>query len=98
MLGGYNVFGPGAYAEKTFGALPPHTGIRIQFTFTRVDAWRDGVGLLIVDGIEAWRKSFNSGEAGSVPACGAGGHQVNNEIPAYVDVTVDHYLEDVTIR
>ena len=99
MLGGYNVFGIGAYAEKTFTALPPHTGIRIRFTFTRIDAWSDGDGLLLVDSVEAWRKSFHWTDTfGSVAACGAGGHAVNNEIPAHVDVTVDHYAEDMTIR
>ena len=74
LLGGYEVFGPGAYVEKRLEGLPPHSAIRIQFMFVRVDAWRNGVGQLFVDGVEAWQKSFNYREASSTPACGRGGH------------------------
>ena len=37
MLGGYEVFGVNAYAERTFSGLPPHTHVRVQFTFIRID-------------------------------------------------------------
>ena len=98
MLGGYNVFGPGAYVEKTFSGLPPHSALRITLTFYRVDAWRDGVGLVLVDGMKAYQKSFHYLERGSISACGRGGHSLNNEIPAYVDVTVDHFSDSATVR
>ena len=37
MLGGYQVFGNGAFVQTFVADLPPHTALRVQFTFIRVD-------------------------------------------------------------
>ena len=37
MLGGYEVFGSGAYVQASFSNLPAHTALRVQGTFIRVD-------------------------------------------------------------
>ena len=47
MLGGFNVFGTGAYVERTFTNLPSHTKIRIQATFYKIDSW-DGEEYYII--------------------------------------------------
>jgi hypothetical protein len=40
FLGGNEVFGVGAYVEKTFVNLPDHDGIRIQATFLKWVAFK----------------------------------------------------------
>ena len=98
MLGGYGVFGVGAWVERTFENLPPHEALRLRLTFYRVDSWRDGEAQIWVDGNLAWRHSFWYREPGSTSACGTMGHALNNEIPAYADVPIAHYSDSVTIR
>jgi hypothetical protein len=39
MLGGYNIFGSGAYATKTFTNLPPFFKVRVWFRFYKIDTW-----------------------------------------------------------
>jgi len=98
MLGGYGVFGRGAYVERTFEQLPPHSALRIQLTFTRVDAWGDGQAQMFVDGHQIVAKSFSYLERTSTRACGVMGHSINNEIPYRVDAQVAHFSTDATIR
>ena len=99
MMGGYGIFGAGSYAEKTFHDLPAHAAVRVQLRFFKIDAWRAGPALVMIDGSEVWRKqSFSYREAGSTSACGTRGHPMNNEGVADVDVTASHYSSSVTIR
>ena len=46
MLGGYNIFGTGAYATKNYNNLPPHFRVRIWFRFYKIDSW-DSENLLV---------------------------------------------------
>lgn len=39
MLGGYNNFGKGAVAERTFTNLPAHSIARIYLNFWKIDSW-----------------------------------------------------------
>ena len=127
MAGGYQVFGANDFVEKAFTGLPPHSSLRVLVTYTRIDTLP--IGLLFVDGVEVWRRTWNYLEAKSINACGSasGGasnphvpcialgihplahkmrassraddyHSSQNEIQDFVDVEVDHYSENVTIR
>ena len=96
MLGGYQVLGSSDYVEKTFTGLPPHSTLRVQLIYTRVDRLQTGV--LLVDGAVVWRRGFNYNEAKSTSACGTLGHVSFNEIQDEVDVAVDHSSENVTVR
>lgn len=48
MIGGYNVFGKGASAEKTFN-VPPHKRLRIEATVYKIDSWDNEWFFLKVD-------------------------------------------------
>jgi hypothetical protein len=39
MLGGYNIYGVGAYASKVYNNLPPYFRLRIWFRFYKIDSW-----------------------------------------------------------
>ena len=79
MLGGYGVLnGASAYVEKVITGLPAHSTLRIQLTYTRVDHL--GAGVISVDGVQAWRRTFSYFESGAIHACGSGGASLNNEV------------------
>ena len=46
MLGGFNVFGKGAYAKKNFSDLPKHNKAVISFRFFKIDSW-DGEAFIV---------------------------------------------------
>lgn len=48
MLGGYGVFGTGAYAYKTFSNIPPFFKVRVWFKLYKIDSW-DGKFLRIFE-------------------------------------------------
>ena len=52
MLGGYNVFGSGAYIEKTFDLsdAPPHGLVRVEVMFVAIDSWDWEDAQVLVDG------------------------------------------------
>ena len=46
MLGGYGVFGSGAYIEKTFDlSSASHTLIVLEIDFYQIDSWDSGEGV-----------------------------------------------------
>ena len=63
MLGGYNFFGSGAYVEKTFdlSGVPPHSIVRVELDFYKVDSWDNEWARLYLDGTLVWtQRSWNS--------------------------------------
>ena len=97
MLGGYGVLnGASAYVEKVITGLPAHSTLRIQLTYTRVDHL--GAGVISVDGVQAWRRTFSYVESGAIHACGSGGASLNNEVQVLADVSVAHSGSSATIR
>eukprot|EP00966_Prymnesium_polylepis_P142725 3295103-Prymnesium_polylepis.2 len=58
MLGGYGVFGAGAYVEKTVTGMDSHFTLRIQFTFFKIDYWEGFAVLVYVDGALGYRQTF----------------------------------------
>ena len=107
-LGGHGVFGMGAYVEKTLTDLPPHDGLRIQFSFLKVDQWNGRQGVLLLDGADIWRTQVyhqQGGYAGGGLAtqvrgdngCGIKGYN-QGDLSVDSDVTADHYASNATLR
>jgi len=49
MVGGFNIFGVGATAEKKF-TIPSHKKLRLQMTIFKIDSWDDEWMMIKVDG------------------------------------------------
>ena len=64
MLGGYNVFGSGAYVEKTFdlSGAPPHSVVRVELDFHKIDSWDNEWARLYLDGTQVWSRQFWNSE------------------------------------
>ena len=60
MLGGFNVFGADAFAEKTFDVSDAHTHLRVQLRFFKIDRWDNEYGFVSVDGVHAWSQMFRN--------------------------------------
>ena len=112
FLGGDQVFGVGAYVEKTFVNLPAHHGIRVQFTFLKVDHWNGRQGVALLDGGEIWRSDvyhqqggYTDGRHGSAQnargrgdnGCGVKGYN-QGDLAIEVEVSSDHYSPNATLR
>ena len=54
MIGGFERFGRGAYIEKTIDELSPHSGMRVQAQFYKIDQWNGKRGQLFVDDMLVW--------------------------------------------
>ena len=72
MIGGYGVFGSGAYIEKTFDLsdAPLHGMVRVEVTFVVIDSWDGGESAqVLVDGnlVTSWERL-----GGGSNQCGGG--------------------------
>jgi len=108
MLGGYKVFGRDDFARKTFEVLEPHTHLRVQLRFYKLDRWDwHEYGYITVDGVHAWSAMLLSrNQKDGERMCGYGGStalsadaswQYNDK---YVDVDfiVPHQAGEATIN
>ena len=93
-LGGYGVFGAGAYAEKTLTDLPPHSAMRLLVRIQKIDKWEGEKMQVFVDGHIA---SLNELWHGGRHRCGLTGYQQEDD-SFWVDVTVNHFSPNATIR
>ena len=94
-LGGYGVFGAGAYAEKALSNLPPHSAMRLQMRIQRIDKWEGEKILVLVDGHVAY-ESYQQWRGGR-HRCGVDGHQQEDD-SFWLDVTINHFSPNATIR
>jgi len=58
MIGGYNIFGLKASAEKTF-EIPPHHRLRLQMTIFKIDSWDNEWMYVKVDGVDVYKQQWN---------------------------------------
>ena len=73
MLGGYGVFGSGAAIEKTFdvSAAPPHSVVRVELDFFRIDSWDAGEKAeMYIDGTLVWSQEYDP-SSGHTQECGS---------------------------
>ena len=72
IIGGYNNFGGGASAKKTYTGLPGHYSVNIQFDAYFLDTWDPGEYYrLMVDGVNRYEKEHKFGEdGGTTNICG----------------------------
>jgi len=104
MVGGFNVFGRDAFAQKTFDVGGEHTHLRVQLRFYKIDRWDNEYGFVTVDGVHAWSRMFrnNHGER----MCGYGGstaqtaeqHSSYNDMVVEVDAMVPHTAETAVVK
>ena len=74
MLGGYGIFGSGAYVQKTFGlsGAPAYSEVRVQLNFVKIDTWDGESAYLRLNGELVWSQSF-VGSGGGSEQCGGTG-------------------------
>merc|ERR1719356_26686 len=108
MLGGYKIFGRDDFALKTFRVDEPHTHLRVQLRFYKLDRWDwNEYGFITVDGAQVWSQmllSRNSKDGESM--CGFGGstaasadsNWIWNDKFVDVDVTVAHRAAEATLK
>ncbi len=95
ILGGYNTFGTGNTATRTFAVLPAHTDIRVKLDFIRIDSWDGENGWLQIDGGQVWVK--NGQHANGAPVCGSGSSGWNEE-KWPVDHSMKHAAASLTVK
>ena len=108
MIGGYKVFGRDDFARKTFGVSEPHTHLRVQLRFVKIDRWDwHEYGYITIDGAQVWSqmllsKNSKDGESmcgfGGSTAASADSNWVYNDKYVDVDVTVAHTGSEATLK
>ncbi len=64
ILGGFGVAGVGMSLVQVLKGLPAHNQIRVTGTFIAIDSWDSEVGMLLIDGKQAWAQGFAVVSAG----------------------------------
>ena len=97
MLGGYGVFGSGAYVEKTFdlSGAPEHSAVRVQLDFVQVDWWNGEFAYLLLGGEVVWSQSFSGG--GGSQQCGGSGDWWKEQLVG-VEGVLHTSASSVTVR
>ena len=100
MLGGYNVFGNGAYAQKTFdlSQAPPHSLVRVEFDFHKIDTWDSEVAQIYLDGELSMTSRTFAGATG-LGRCGSfatNHHDHREALAAQISSTAASVLVRVT--
>lgn len=95
MLGGAGVFSTNAYIVKTFENLPPHTGLRIQADWWKIDRWNSKQLQIFVDGGKAYASNVYSSE-GRTHLCGATRWR-QGDLKIDLDTTVYHEAANARI-
>jgi hypothetical protein len=100
ILGGYQLFGAGAYVEKTFdlSALSGHSAVRVTLSFVAIDSWDTSEDAQVyIDGALEWSATPNSISGGS-HECGRPSQSFNREKLLSVEATVNSTASNVTVR
>ena len=101
MLGGYGVFGSGAYVEKTFdlSGAPPHSAVWVQLDFVKIDRWGGDSAYLTLNGELAWTQSFAAG-SGDSSQCGGSDYNQKEQLVSIVAVDAVLYssASSLTLR
>jgi hypothetical protein len=94
MMGGYNIFGSGAYTQKTISNLPAGTYI-IAFNYYHVDSWDGESGRAFWNGSQIWSRAHTT--SGDQICGGSWGDSVGlNYGMTYV--VVNHTGGDATLK
>jgi hypothetical protein len=95
MLGGYGLLGGGAETRKTFDLLGiPHTEAWVTMDYVVLDSWDAEDALVYVDGVQGYRKTFNSRATGQ-HVCGA---KKLDQGPQKVDIKSAHTSRSLQVR
>ena len=58
ILGGYNIYGAGAWAEVKLDNIGLHKSLKVEFDFIKIDSWDGESGQMLIDSKQAWAKSY----------------------------------------
>ena len=70
LIGGYNNFGKGATAQITVDLGSELSGVRVAFTFLKIDSWDNEYAILYADDVEVWREKLTAAQGSNI--CGRG--------------------------
>jgi len=100
MVGGYGLFGPDAYVEKTFPLATAHSAIRIRATFNKIDEWKGRRALLYVDDNPVWLSKAlrNCNGCNYQNGCGSTQWRSGDDAVLKVDVTIAHVSAEAVVR
>lgn len=95
IVGGYNQFGSGAYAQQTFTILP-HYKAGLQLDFYKIDKWSSNTFSVLFDGVSKYTKTFAiSDDYTNVRnLCGGAYNEAFERV--YVEST--HYSTSLTVK
>lgn len=75
IIGGYNIFGEGAWAKKTYEGLPGHNSVTVEWDAYFIDGWgdtgNDDKYLLDVDEINRYSMSYKKNYYSLMNHCGS---------------------------
>ena len=97
-VGGYLIFGSGAYIEKTWVGLSDHNALRLQFTFSKIDYWKGYALQVLVDGEISLSRMFEARD-GQGALCGEASFWGQGDDGIFeIDATVSHSAPSATVR
>jgi hypothetical protein len=97
VLGGFNIAGAGYVMTNVVSALPPHTQVRVNGSYLRVDTWDGEAGWVKIDGTQVWSAPFTHIACASpcVSYCGVAGFQ---ESMTGFNTTANHTAPQVKVE
>ena len=93
ILGGYNVFGAGAIAQKTVAQTPAHSEYKLTLSYIYIDTWDDEWAQVRIDGNEVWSHQHNGNGWGSNQC----GNWLSPEDQGAVAVQKAHTAASITV-
>ena len=98
VVGGFQKFGAGAFAERTLTGLVPHYSARIRLLFLRIDSWDAEMFKISIDNVDIRSEPFSGGGIPSTPNPNYCGDANDFETQRTFSVTFTHTATQLKLK